>query len=237
MHAWNRLTTSTGAGPGTVRWTRDVGSLAAGLYVDTISVSVAGVATFLAVDSTIVTGADVALRVTPPGRIKKIKKGFGHATTTGLDSAIVELEGSIAGPTSWVASTSASWLTILTPTGNAPGSLLWNFDPAGLTTGLHVDSIVIVLASDPSVRTVIRDTVEITEVLAPTPQLAAEDLFAGGRLDGAQREALDQAGNQNGRYDLGDFLAWVNRSGIRLSAELMDRITSLSEVVGRPLCR
>ncbi len=225
--SWNQLTTATGVGSGTLRWTRTVGSLTAGVYVDTISVSVTGLATMFAIDSTIIREAEVALTVTPAGRNKKIKKGFGHATTTALDSAQVDVLGAVAGPSTWLASTSASWITILTPSGDAPGSLLWDIDATALATGVHVDSIVIVLASDPTVRTVVLNTAEVSEVIAPTPEIAAEDLFSGGRLDSGQRDALDQGGNQNGRYDIGDFLAWVNRAGIRLSGALMDKVAAL----------
>ncbi|MBA2291727.1 MAG: S8 family serine peptidase [Gemmatimonadales bacterium] len=238
--AWNRLTVAAGAGSGAVRWTRDAGSLAAGVYVDTISVSVAGLATIVAIDSTIVTAPaappvpTLVLKSTPPGRSQKIKKGFGQASVTALDSARVELQGQVNEQAVWLASSSASWITILTPSGVAPGALLWNRDHSALGTGIHVDSIVIVLASNPSIRTIIRDTVEVSEVTVPTPEKAAEDLFSGGRLDGGQREALDLVGNQNGRYDLGDFLAWVNRSGIRLSASLMDRVAAYTTTATEP---
>ena len=44
-----------------------------------------------------------------------------------------------------------------------------------------------------------------------SPEEAAEALF-GERSLGAERlEALDRLGNANGRYDLGDLLAWTER--------------------------
>ena len=35
---------------------------------------------------------------------------------------------------------------------------------------------------------------------------------------------LDGDGNHNGRYDLGDFLAWVRRANIRLSPSVMQEV-------------
>jgi hypothetical protein len=55
--------------------------------------------------------------------------------------------------------------------------------------------------------------------------LAAAQLLQGGsRLSNDQRALLDGVGNRNGSYDLGDFLAWVDRNGINLSASLMQEL-------------
>jgi hypothetical protein len=35
---------------------------------------------------------------------------------------------------------------------------------------------------------------------------------------------MDQLGNNNGAYDLGDFLAYLDRTGQGVSAELMQRL-------------
>ncbi|MDE2719308.1 SwmB domain-containing protein [Candidatus Palauibacter polyketidifaciens] len=44
-----------------------------------------------------------------------------------------------------------------------------------------------------------------------TPEQASEALFGERELSGAQLDALDRLGNNNGRYDLGDLLAWTER--------------------------
>jgi hypothetical protein len=98
-------------------------------------------------------------------------------------------------------------------------------DFAGLSIGTHIDSIVVSLAADPAVRAVYVDSVEIIAVPEPEPVAAARQLFAGGGgLTADQRSALDGLGNGNGLYDLGDFLAWVSRSGVSLSAELVAEV-------------
>jgi M6 family metalloprotease-like protein len=49
-------------------------------------------------------------------------------------------------------------------------------------------------------------------------------LLVGTGLLTPQVEALDYLGNRNGRFDLGDFVAWLDQSGTAVSAELMARI-------------
>ena len=44
-----------------------------------------------------------------------------------------------------------------------------------------------------------------------TPEQAAAALFGQQRLSKDQLAALDRLGNQNGGYDLGDLLSWINR--------------------------
>ena len=44
-----------------------------------------------------------------------------------------------------------------------------------------------------------------------TPEAAAAALLGEGDLSPAQLDALDHLGNQNGSYDLGDLLSWVER--------------------------
>jgi minor extracellular protease Epr len=227
--SWNQLTSASGTGSGVVRWTRSTTSLPIGVHVDTISVSVDGLATVHAVDSLRVVAPNIAVQVTPAGRHRRFTRGFGQASSlVAPDSATVAVVGADApADPVWMASSSASWISLDAQSGAAPGVMTWTRNLSALANGMHVDSIVIYVASNPSVRTVVRDTIELVEVSTPTPERAAEELFATGRLDGAQRDALDQSGNRNGRYDLGDFLAWVDRAGIRLSATLMERLLSV----------
>ena len=43
-----------------------------------------------------------------------------------------------------------------------------------------------------------------------------------------ERSYFDNAGNGNGRFDLGDFLAWVTRTGAKPSGALMTRLAALT---------
>ena len=58
---------------------------------------------------------------------------------------------------------------------------------------------------------------------------AANDLLGVPSLSVAQRNLLDQDGNANGTYDLGDFLAWVTVSGQGVPPELMARLLAAAD--------
>ena len=53
---------------------------------------------------------------------------------------------------------------------------------------------------------------------------AATDLIGGAALSKAQRDLLDAEGNNNGTYDLGDFLAWIDRTAQGVPPEMMARL-------------
>jgi hypothetical protein len=57
-------------------------------------------------------------------------------------------------------------------------------------------------------------------------QDATDDLLGTPKLDFTQRDFLDQLGNRNGGYDVGDYLALLDRSGVSVSPELMARLKS-----------
>lgn len=57
-------------------------------------------------------------------------------------------------------------------------------------------------------------------------EVAANDLLGVPSLSVAQRTLLDQQGNANGTYDLGDFLAWVTLSGQGVAPDLMARLVA-----------
>lgn len=57
-----------------------------------------------------------------------------------------------------------------------------------------------------------------------TTQAAANDLLGSPTLSVAQRSLLDQDGNNNGVYDLGDFLHWVTISGQGVPPALMAKL-------------
>jgi M6 family metalloprotease-like protein len=51
-----------------------------------------------------------------------------------------------------------------------------------------------------------------------------QQLLNGHGLSPLQVSTLDLLGNQNGHFDLGDFLAWIDQSGTAVSAQLLARV-------------
>jgi hypothetical protein len=49
-------------------------------------------------------------------------------------------------------------------------------------------------------------------------------LLGGHGLNAQQVLILDYHGNGNGRFDIGDFVAWLDQSGTAVSAQVLARI-------------
>ncbi len=67
-------------------------------------------------------------------------------------------------------------------------------------------------------------TAQFTFVAPFTTTAAANDLLGVPSLSAAQRALLDDEGNDNGTYDLGDFLAWVDASSAGVPPELLAKL-------------
>jgi subtilisin len=353
--AWTTLTTASGTGSGTVRWSRNPTGLAAGTHVDTITVS-SGSLTARVIDTLVITAAPappppepLRLSVTPKGRKVSARAGTNEVIA---DSGDVILTGSGSGSATWTASRRSAWLTLHTVSGTGSGKIRWSRASVGLTAGTYVDTITVASAGalespatiiDTLVITphpgngggggngngnarikpangkttsvsnstlqaveIIRDSAEVyldeenapsftwtasadqpwlqlaraagrdgervtwtrqTEALSPGLHVArisirlqvggaeftvafadsviagvedpaivraAEELFEVNRLDAHQRRLLDQLGNRNGTYDLGDFLAWIERNSLAVPTDLMARVMSLPPTEPRP---
>ena len=106
---------------------------------------------------------------------------------------------------------------------------------AGTTAGYYVDTVKVRLAGAAMVEAIFVDTLEVVTVQLPAVGVAVDDLVRGGQMTDDQRQLLDREGNRNGYFDLGDFLAWVDRDRIRLSPAQAARLQSVPLVApGRP---
>ncbi|MEO5800117.1 MAG: S8 family peptidase [Gemmatimonadales bacterium] len=226
---WTTLTTASGTGNGRVRWSRNTTALAVGTYVDTIRV-VAGSVTAMVLDTVNVAAAPSTIAVTPKGKKFRVLTAAGSSASLAestLDTAVVD-GATVDGESSlWMASTTSSRFRLLTLTGELNGRLIWERLPANLQPGIHVDSIEIRLQRDPSIKSTFLDTLEVVAVPSPEPGIAVEELFRAGGLSEDQRTVFDRDGNRNGGYDLGDLLAWVERTHVRFSAEVASKLQGL----------
>lgn len=135
----------------------------------------------------------------------------------------------------------------LTATGGL-GSYTWSLVGGALPTGLSLDgasgSISGTAREDGSFEIVVqavsgalsaRDTVNLT---VTRPILALNDvvdqlLGAATSLTMDEQRFLDLIGNDNGRFDVGDFRAFLQESGISVAAALIDFIEPPSKAAGR----
>jgi subtilisin len=224
------INTAGGVGPRWMYWSRRLNGLTAGTYVDTLTVT-GGATSADLIDTLVVVLPEEVVLGKGGGKTKVRRMETGTTTSIELDSVAVQSvsDGHQDG-VAWVAGSTAGWLTVSNANGSGPGQLRFQRQHGALGNGVHVDSIVVALATEPDVRAFYVDTVEVVTVPMPDPAVAANELFRGsGTLSADQRLALDDAGNGNGRYDLGDFLAWVRRSNIRLSPSVMLEVQQAME--------
>lgn len=228
---WISFVSAAGTGSGTLRWLRSASGLAAGTYVDTIRVSLNGAAASAQLIDTMVIAAPAPKVSTwPHGRRRRFligQLGSWRRTEVTTDSVQVQGTSDSTGLNGWTATALTSGLQLQVARGQLGGYLYWIRDPESLPTGLHVDTIQVRLERDSMVTAFYVDTIEVVPVAEPEAPAAIEDLFHAGSITADQRVMFDREGNNNGRYDIGDFLAWVDRTGIRLGASVMGRVQSL----------
>ncbi len=216
--SWTTITAVTGHGNGWFGWSRNAAGLAIGTYVDTISVQANnGGPPALLIDTLRVTSqaAGFTLSIARGGE----GSAAGMVPDAGTGIATVLLNGSNSASTSWTATTRQSWITLTNEHGTGSGAVTWTRNTTGLGAGTWVDTITV---SAGRLSAVIVDSVVIgvLDVSLPQPADAVHELFKAGSISADQRARLDREGNNNGKYDLGDFLAWVQRAHIKMTAEM-----------------
>jgi hypothetical protein len=156
---WNTLNTSAGTGPGRVRWTRDATGLSAGFKVDTITITVAGAADspFRIFDTLNIISATPTVSAVPR-RGATLPAGLVAGPT---DSALVTITGGFA-PTSWTASKTAPWITLVTAGGTGTGYVRWTRRTDALLAGMHRDTIVVTAAGATGSPVQIADSLIVT---------------------------------------------------------------------------
>jgi len=88
-------------------------------------------------------------------------------------------------------------------------------------------SVTLPMSRPYSVRAVFLETFS-------TAQVVAQLLNGSSTLTAAQLGDLDLLGNNNGVFDLGDFLAWVQATGAPLTAEQRALVTAATRKGASP---
>jgi M6 family metalloprotease-like protein len=157
---WLTVTTSAGIGPDDVTWTRDPTGVAAGTYVDTVTVTATGVpgSPALVID-TLVVVPPLVMTVDPLSRADTVIQG---STSPVGDSADVTFTGPGAASANWSAAHGGgTWLTITTSGGVSNGVVRWERDPSGLTAGSYVDTVTVTSAGAGGSPAMIIDTLTV----------------------------------------------------------------------------
>ncbi len=207
---WLSLDASSGAPFDTLAWTVDPSDLEAGEYAETVRLRAPGVSEEdeAAVEVRLTVGVLVSTRDRSGGRAVSM----AGVAETFADSVVVELKGFGAEASTWSASVGraggSAWLELLDSAGTAGDRLRWRRSASAVDAGLHVDTIQIDVdgAGRPFF---VADTFQVAADISV--QAAAQALLGAGPASDLQRTTLDQLGNDDGVYNLGDFLSWRDR--------------------------
>jgi len=216
---WLSLQTTSGTGSGMLRWTLDPSGLDVGTYVDTITVSAAGA---LASPSELVD----TLRVLPHLGVAATRLGAPDSVPTGAirvqtDSAAVTPTGFGAAGATWRATHgAAAWLTMVADSGSGPGTARWSVSAAGLPTGVYVDTIAISVDGSTMAPAAVVDSLRIFD-LSVDLGCAVGHFLGGTCLPADNARFLDEAGNHNGTYDLGDLLKYLDHNDLPLTSSII----------------
>jgi hypothetical protein len=205
---WLTIVTPSQFGSGTLRWEKDPTDLAEGVYVDTITVASLGAdgTPTLIVDS-------LVMAALPVGLDPNVRTGYAVSGEIDVypDSARVLLSGAGAGTAQWTATAGASWLTLTNGSGTGPGVLRWDRNPSGLGLGTYVDTIRV--ESSNGGQAWLIDNFSLSEPFIPSGCPVQQLLGGTPCLADLQERFLDIAGNGDGVFNLGDFLAELDRRG------------------------
>ncbi len=207
---------------------RGSGTLAAGASeTDTVSISVSGLAvgdysgilTFTGNATNSPQTLDATLTITLTPSIA-LAGALEFEAYEGMDpeSRDLTIQNDGDGTLNWTAVADEPWVSVSPAsgsTGTGPGEAIEvTVDGTGLAAGTHTATITVAGNADDSPQ-----TAEVQFVVVATPSLAADDIadhLMGVRnaLSPDELEYLDQTGNDNGSFDVGDFRAWMQSEGL-----------------------
>ncbi len=209
-------------------WSRDASRLPIGEYAGSLVVTAAGVGgrTWTLEDRLVV--QDSARLVAPPlGSPLTIEMVVDDPRPDSARLPVV-VTGYRAETVSWAASAEASWLTLTSLEGIGGDSIRGVLDVDGLEAGLYSGAIRVEpqnaagLPISPDAVTV---PIELVIVAPPEPERVVRALLDDETLiSAAETGWLDRTGNDDGELNLGDVLAWLDRSGTPVSPAMLRQL-------------
>jgi hypothetical protein len=132
------------------------------------------------------------------------------ASAVVIDSVELAFTGAGAGSATWTASKGGgSWIAVTTGFGVSDGTARWSRNSSALAAGNHVDTITVTSGSAVGSPSQVIDSLVVVPAIALNA--AADELFfGGGVLTDLQKAFLDSQGNDDGVYNLGDVVRWMN---------------------------
>ncbi len=172
------------------------------------------------IDSQTAEGFVVTIAVTDPGHIVLDPTTLQFAFHEGGDpnDLSFQVANDGGGSLSWTAAADSTWLTLSPSSGDlvseSDESVTVSVDGSGLAIGTHTATIMVTANTDN-----LPHTIGVELVVEARPTLVADDvadhlLGVRAALTADELEYLDEIGNDNGNFDVGDFRAWLQSEGL-----------------------
>jgi M6 family metalloprotease-like protein len=216
--SWIRIVNPAGAGTGQLRWRRDATGMGLGVYVDSIRVStLSGRVPPQTIVDTLRIWAPLSLMLSQSTNSDTVTFGIQREI---FDSVLVQVAGTDATSTAWNAthSASASWATLSANQGIGTGWFRWTKRTSGMPIGAHVDTVSVTAPGVAGSPAIFVDTLRITPIPFTLEQALAAALGDAFLLS-AHEAYLDEIGNKNGVFDVGDLLALFDVTGTGLTSD------------------
>jgi hypothetical protein len=175
--------------------------------VDTVTVTATGsVLNPAQIIDTLVIGQALAMSLSSSSLVDTTVAGAQQPTSVTVS---VLITGIGSGSTPWNATHRAgSWITVTLDFGTGDGAVVWSRDASQLVAGIYIDTITVTAPGAGVNALTVVDTLIVAQPFALSD--AADELFFGGVLSPLQVAFLEALGNDDGTYNLGDVLAWVD---------------------------
>jgi uncharacterized protein (TIGR03437 family) len=200
--SWLSATPPSGTTPANITLTIRSSRLPAGIYQDSVTITGGVAAVTVPVTLTITSGGSSVITYSPPF-------GVYFSQTTAYNGYNVQvIQVSAANPTSFAASTTASWLTVTPAAGVTPVTLIISASASGLAVGQYQTTVTVSGGAQPV-------SIPVVLVLAPAPNLisakTASLSFAqtvGGPVPDAQTVQLNSPSPTN--FTVSSSAAWLS---------------------------
>ncbi len=204
--AWITFTTASGNGPGQIRWARRTDSLLAGLHRDTILVTAPG-----ATGSPVKIADSVIVTVAPQfSTVSRTDTMISGTATPRAATTTLTILGD-PGASAWTVThlTAATWTTLTTTNGTGGGSIQWSKNVSNVLPGTYYDTLTVTIPGAPPMK--FPDHLIVTEP-AVVRSCAVNHFFGSACLDATALKWMDLTGNNDGSFNLGDFIAYLART-------------------------
>ncbi len=183
--SWLSATPSTGTTPATLTLTLNSSGLAAGIYQGSVTVTGGVAPVAIPVTLTITSTSSSPITFSPPFGVL-----FSQTTAyNGYNVQVIQLTA--ANPTSFAASTTATWLTITPAAGVTPSTLIISASAAGLAVGQYQTTIAVSGGAQPVSIPVVLNLAAAPNLISATSASLSFAQTVGGPVPDAQTVKLD----------------------------------------------